>query len=394
MPWSEVSIMGLRLEFVRLAGQEGANLSALCRRFGISRPTGYKWLRRARVEPAELGERSRRPRHSPSRTDAAVEAEVVALRDAHPCWGGRKLARRLRDRGGAAVPSPSTITTILRRHGRLEPGESAKHTAFVRFEHAAPNALWQMDFKGHFACGGGRCHPLTVLDDHARFALCLAACADQRGATVRTRLVATFERYGLPARIVVDNGSPWGDGPGSPYTPLTVWLLRLGIGVGHSRPYHPQTLGKDERFHRTLKAEVVQGRAFADLAQCQAAFDRWRDLYNLERPHAALDLAVPASRYQPSPRPYPPQLPPLTYGPDDQVRRVQQGGWISFRGRAVRLPRGFAGQPVALRPTTRDGVWQVVFATQQIAELDLRASTGQVQPVNHVPEHVSAISPV
>jgi transposase InsO family protein len=394
MPWREVSTMGLRLEFVTMAGQAGANLSALCRRFGISRQTGYKWLRRARSEPAALGDRARRPHHSPARTAAEVEGEVVALRDAHPRWGGRKLARRLRDLGHAAVPAPSTVTAILRRHGRLDPAESARHKAFIRFEHPAPNALWQMDFKGHFACGSGRCHPLTVQGDHARFALCLAACGDQRGTTVAARLVPTFERYGLPARIVVDNGSPWGDGPGSPYTRFTVWLLRLGIGVGHSRPYHPQTLGKNERFHRTLKAELLQGRAFADLAHCQAAFDRWRDLYNLERPHGALDLAVPGSRYQPSPRPYPAQLPALEYGPDDQVRRVQKGGWISFRGHALRLPKAFAGQPVALRPTSRDGQWEVVFATQRIAALDLRAPRGEVQPVNHVPEHVSAVSPV
>ena len=297
-----------------LAGQEGANVRALCRGYGISAQTGYKWLARAALDPEErFADRSRRPRSSPRRTPAEVEAKVVALRCAHPRWGGRKLARRLRDLGAPRVPAPSTITAILRRHGRLDESELLTPHAMIRFERDRPNELWQMDFKGHFAHDAGRCHPLTLLDDHSRFSLCLEACANQRGATVEASLVPTFERYGLPRRMVFDNGSPWGNGPGDPYTPLGVWLLRLGIAISHSRPYHPQTLGKDERFHRSLKAEVLQGRRFRDLAHCRQAFAAWRHVYNLERPHEALDMAVPASRYRPSPRAYPPTLPAIEY---------------------------------------------------------------------------------
>ena len=249
--------MSLRAEFVMLAGQEGANVRALCRGYGISAQTGYKWLARAALDPEErFADRSRRPRSSPRRTPAEVEAKVVALRCAHPRWGGRKLARRLRDLGAPRVPAPSTITAILRRHGRLDESELLTPHAMIRFERDRPNELWQMDFKGHFAHDAGRCHPLTLLDDHSRFSLCLEACANQRGATVEASLVPTFERYGLPRRMVFDNGSPWGNGPGDPYTPLGVWLLRLGIAISHSRPYHPQTLGKDERFHRSLKASA------------------------------------------------------------------------------------------------------------------------------------------
>jgi transposase InsO family protein len=373
MPWREVSLMERRKEFVTLAQQEGAKIAALCRYFGISRKTGYKWLGRAAADASEgFADRSRRPHHSPRHTAAEVEAAVLAVRDAHPCWGGRKIERRLHDLATAAVPAASTITTILRRHGRLEAGEAAKHSAFCRFEHPHPNALWQMDFKGHFALVSGRCHPLTVLDDHSRFSLCLAACADEATATVRAHLIATFERYGLPERMSMDNGAPWGGEAGAGYTPLTVWLMRLGIRFSHSRPYHPQTQGKDERFHRTLKAEVLQGPPFRDLADCQQAFERWRAVYNLERPHEALAMEVPGQRYRVSARPYPGAAPEPEYGPGDLVRRVHDHGWISVRGRGYKLPKAFVGERVALRPTTTDGVWDVFFVVQRIAQVDLR----------------------
>jgi transposase InsO family protein len=370
--------MSLRAEFVMLASREGANVRDLCRRYGISAQAGYKWLRRARSAPEEgFADRSRRPHSSPGRTAEAVEAQVLALRQAHPSWGGRKLARRLRDLGEPRVPAASTITEILRRHERLDEAERIKHRATIRFERPQPNELWQMDFKGHFAHDAGRCHPLTLLDDCSRFSLCLEACADERGETVADRLVPTFERYGLPCCMLFDNGAPWGHGPDDRYTPLVVWLLRLGIAISHSRPYHPQTLGKDERFHRSLKAEVLQGRRFRDLEQCQSAFTAWRQVYNLERPHEALDMAVPASRYQPSARPYPASLPTIEYAAGDRVRKVQHAGRVDFMGRTWRLPRAFRGYPVAFRPTAQDGLWKVFFMTHEITQIDLRRTEDQ-----------------
>jgi transposase InsO family protein len=348
-------------------------MSELCRRFGISRKTGYKWLGRVKgAGAAGLADRSRRPRRSPGRTAAVMEAQVVELRGAHPAWGGRKLRRRLLDLGAQGVPAASTITEILRRHKRLDGAESAKHKAFTRFEHAAPNDLWQMDFKGHFATGQGRCHPLTVLDDHSRYALALAACANERTETVQMRLSALFERYGLPWRMLMDNGAPWGDSAEHRYTPLTVWLLRLGVAVSHGRPYHPQTQGKDERFHRTLAAEVLRGERMRDLEHAQQRFEAWREVYNHQRPHEALGLAVPASRYRVSPRAFPGVLPPIEYAPGLAVRKVQDRGWLSYRGREYRLPQAFKGHPVALHPTGRDGELEVLFCQHVIAHLDLR----------------------
>lgn len=373
MPWQKVSIMSLRHEFVMLARQRGANMRELCRRYGIQPRIGYKWLARYAAEgEAGLADRSRRPHASPERTLAQVEAKVVALRRKHPCWGGRKLRRRLLELGVAAVPSASTITTILHRHHLIEEGESAKHRAFVRFEHAAPNQLWQMDFKGHFATAAGRCHPLTMLDDHSRFALAVAACADERRPTVEAVMMEVFRRYGLPDRMLMDNGAPWGNDTDPPWTKLGAWLLRLGVGVTHGRPYHPQTQGKDERFHRTLNAEVIGQRAWRDLAQCQSAFDAWRHVYNAERPHEALGLATPATRYRPSHRSFPESPPAIDYGAGAIVRKVQSQGRVSFANRTWLVGKAFEGQPVALRPTAADGRYDVIFCQHKIAELDLR----------------------
>lgn len=374
MPFREVSRMDERLEFVMLASVEGSKLRALCRRFGISPTTGYKWLERWRSEGASgLRELPRRPRHSPLRSAAATEDAVLSVRAAHPAWGGRKIARRLKDLGHAAVPAPSTVTAILRRHGVDLGGFGGGERAFTRFEQPRPNALWQMDFKGHVALRAGRLHPLTVLDDHSRFSVVLAACADERTETVRTQLIAAFRRYGLPEVIITDNGSPWGDGPGSPFTPLGVWLIEQGVRISHSRPYHPQTMGKDERFHRSLKAEVLADAPFADLAAATRAFDRWRGVYNTQRPHEALDLAVPASRYQPSRRDYVETIAPFDYAPRDIVRRVQQGGRVSILGRDAKVPKAFRGKSIALRPTQKDGVFDAFFRTQIIATIDIRA---------------------
>ena len=212
MPWQEVSIVQQRREFVELAMQEGANRRELCRRFGIHPTTGYKWLGRFASE-RELADRSRRPHTSPSRTEAAVEGAVLSVRDAHPAWGARKIVRCL-ERERMAAPARSTVHEILQRHGRIVPPPGGP-AAVQRFEKPAPNLLWQMDFKGHVALGdGSRCHPLTVLDDHSRYDLCLQACADERGRTVQERLTLTFRRYGLPDAFFVDNGGPWGDSAG------------------------------------------------------------------------------------------------------------------------------------------------------------------------------------
>jgi transposase InsO family protein len=219
MPFREVSVMDQRREFVVFASFEGANVRELCRRFGISPTTGYAWLDRYREQGlAGLIEQSRRPKTSPRRTPVAVEAKVLALRDrSNNVWGGRKIRRALADRGAADIPAASTITQILRRHARLTEAGAAQHPGpWLRFERESPNELLQMDFKGHFTMHGGRCHPLTALDDHSRFNLVLAACPDEQGQTVRRHLEEAFRRYGLPLAMLMDGGSPWSDPGGEP----------------------------------------------------------------------------------------------------------------------------------------------------------------------------------
>lgn len=367
--------MSSRQEFVALACAQGANVSALCRRFGVSRKTAYKWIGRHRAGLG-LEDRSRRPGSSPNRSPGPVESLVLRLRDEHPAWGARKLKRRLEDLGHA-MPARSAVHRVLVRGGRIDPAAGAGKTPLVRFERASPNELWQMDYKGHFALVSGRCHPLTVLDDHSRYNLVLRACSDQREATVKAALADAMRRYGMPGAILADNGPPWGSyGQDGNWTKLGVWLLRLGIRLTHGRPGHPQTQGKEERFHRTLAVEAIGTRQFPGVADAQAAFDAWREVYNHRRPHDALDLATPATRYAPSPRSFTEHPAPVEYGPGDQVRRVGTDGRIGYRGKGVHVGKAFAGEPVAIRPTTADGVMAVYYAHQPIRELDLRLPEG------------------
>ena len=373
MPWKERTAMSLRLEFVKFALTDGSNIAELCRRFDISRKTGYKWIKRYRQHgDAGLADLCRRPKNSPRTTSDRLVVAILQVRKRHRAWGGRKIRKYLQNHGWQQVPAASTITAILQRNGCIDADESLKHKPWQRFEAKAPNDLWQMDYKGHFAAQKGRCHPLTVLDDHSRYSLGLEACSDEKTLTVRQRLTRIFQHYGLPKKMLMDNGSPWGSDKHHVFTPLTMWLIRQNIGIIHSRPYHPQTLGKDERFHRTFKAEIGQYCIGLSLEQCQRRFDAWRKVYNFQRPHEAIGMKVPAERYQPSCRQFKEHLPLIEYAPDDQVRKVQQGGWISFQNKQYPIPKAFWGQRVAVRPTGTDGLFDVYFCNQKIALLNVK----------------------
>lgn len=376
--------MSERLTFVRLAEQDDANISELCRQFQISRKTGYKLLARYRqAGEAGLIDRSRRPHHSPHQTPPAVVAAVLAVRAVHPAWGGRKIQRWL-TRQGLAAPSPSTITHILHQHGQLETTPFPAPVTWQRFVAERPNDLWQIDFKGGIQLIQEAVFPLSVLDDHSRYALGLFACRGalwaQQLTTVRAHLTALFIHYGLPRRILTDNGPPWGSSGQDGITALEAWWIQLGILVSHGRFYHPQTQGKVERFHGTLARELLQQPLAVDRPTCQVIFDHWRDSYNQERPHEALDLAVPIERYVPSPRPLPAVLTPLVYPPGDAVRRVNAHGVISFQHRRYFVGRGVAGQPVAVRPDPDGQRPTVYFCDQLIKVLDRKQPVGVSSP--------------
>ena len=375
MAWTTVvSSMSFRREIICLASQPGASIRALCRRFKVSEKTFYKWRRRWEAEGEKgLANRSRRPQQSPRQTAAVVENRILTLREQQPSWGARKIRKRLSDLGHADLPAASIVHRILKRNGKIDPAEAKKHQPFHRFEHEAPNQLWQMDFKGWFRTGDGRqCHPLTVLDDHSRYVVCLQSCVDQTTATVQSKLRDVFRCYGLPERMTMDNGSPWGGDDGCGYTPLTAWLIRLGIAVSHSRPYHPQTQGKDERFHRTLGVDVLNWNYFSTLHDVQQRFDPYRHIYNHERPHQALGMAVPASRYRISDRCFPETLPPIEYDVGDIVRMVQIKGYIRYRGCLFTIGKAFRGYPVVIRPTPDGTLANVYFCHQRITQIDLR----------------------
>lgn len=372
MPWQASSTEHLRQEFVALASAQAVSLAELCRRYQISRTTGYKWLNRHKLgEP--LTDRSRRPHHSPTRTPEHIATEVIALRQAHPAWGGRKIHHRLIALGQADVPAPSTITHVLRRAGLLHQSGAQPQPPWQRFEHPRPNDLWQMDFKGHIKTGSQRIDPLTVLDDHSRYNLILQSCTNCRTTTVQQHLTQTFQRYGLPLRINMDHGQPWGAPAGTTHglSRLTIWLIRLGVRISFSRIGHPQTNGKDERFHRTLVAEVLN-RPYANPAELQQAFDHWRNIYNHQRPHEALNHQPPASRYQPSPRPYPATLPEWAYGPDDQVAVVKTNGAVKFNGTTLKVSSALKDQPIAFRPAPeKDGCYHLYIGHHRFDTLNL-----------------------
>lgn len=373
MPWKETTTMSQRAEFIKEAKAEGANISSLCRAYQISRKTAYKWLKREReTGPTGLLNQSRRPKNSPKQITSEVEEQVLAVRDEHPAWGGRKIRRVLQNRGCKEVPSASTITAVLNRNAKISSEEAAKHKPFQRFEREQPNELWQMDFKGFFALqAGGYCHPLTVIDDHSRFLVGLKACPNETHLTVQNQLTAIFEQYGLPERMLMDNGSPWGDDRDHPHTIFTSWLMRLGITISHGRPYHPQTQGKDERLNRTLLTEVISRYTMATLPESQTRFDEWQYTYNYLRPHDALQLNTPGSRYVTSSRPFPAILPPVTYEPDDIIRKVDDSGKLFFNNRRFRVGKAFRHQPVALRPTESDAIFHVYFCKTKVAEINL-----------------------
>lgn len=386
MPWKKKETqIELKTEFVQLADQPTANMSQLCRRYGISRPTGYKWLKRYRSEGIQgLQERSRRPRNSPNQTSDQIEQLIVKARHEDPGWGGRKLAVHLRNQARAGeltfrpdqIPSPSTITAILDRHGLLgEADRPGRRGRWQRFEQEHPNQLWQLDFKGEFRLDDASlCYPLTLIDDHSRFCLALGAHKNQSRSGVEAQLSRVFTRYGLPRRLLCDNGPPWGAGLGwrcwGPYfTGLAVWMIRLGITVLYSRPYHPQSKGKNERFNGSLQAELLDHTEFCDHQDAEKHMQDWRTRYNTVRPHQAIDMNTPASRYQPSSRAFPEELPEITYGPEETICKVNSQGRFDFQGTTYRIGKAFSGYPLAIRASSDPHKYTVHFMHQQIRSI-------------------------
>jgi transposase InsO family protein len=381
MPFNSKTVMEQKQEFVLLASSNQISFSELCRRYNVSRVTGYKWLNRS-GEHGELGmpELSRKPHNSPLQTPLGIEQRIVALRLENPAWGAKKLYKLLeieRSKGlfSAVVPARSTINSILKRYGLISEDKTRQAKPYQRFEYEYPNELWQMDFKGDFALlNSKRCYPLTITDDHSRFNIGLFACGDEQYDTVKNLLITAFEKYGKPDTILTDNGSPWGvagqhaEEGHKVFSTFEKWLITHRIRLIHGRAYHPQTQGKEERFHRTLKDELLSRQQYKDLPHCQSNFDLWREKYNCYRPHEAIDFEVPANRYKPSLRTYENVVTEPQYQSFDVTRKVDDG-WLSFKGKPFKLGRAFSGDRVAIRPTSTDGIYEVYFYDQIVRKL-------------------------
>jgi transposase InsO family protein len=403
MPWKEQRVMSQKLEFIEKAGAPGANISALCRKYGISRQTGHKWLRRFRAQGyTGLTEQSRRPHTSPLTTAEEVIVRILELRDRHWSWGPDKISRILRRAHGEDAPSKSTVARVLQRLGRMRKRRSPVRIWRVdgrpRIEVHAPNDLWTMDFKGWWwARNRERCEPLTVRDAFSRRVLAVALLESSRIKDVRQVLQRLFERHGLPLAIQSDNGTPFVNARArGGLSKLSVWLLSLGIRLVRSRPGCPQDNGGHERMHRDL-SELERHPARTRRAQ-QRACDRWMVEFNDVRPHDALGGKTPAELYRNSERR---SLAPVvpSYPPEWEVRRVFRNGKVSINGDEVFIGTVLAGQLIGVK---REGLlrWRARFfdvdlGTIEIAPLDSVFTTnnlsvnGAVNPerATPVPSH-------
>ncbi len=392
MPWKETCAMDERIQFVADHLRQESSLSELCRFYGISRPTAYKWLERYGLYgPAGLLERSRAPKQHPNQTPAAIEERIIALRQRHPQWGPRKLLVRLEKQApDQRWPAESTVGEILKRHGLTQARRVRRQTPGYegpRHEGVSPNDVWAADFKGWFKTGDGcRVDPLTASDWKSRYLLCCHGPESTRYEHVRPEFKRTFREYGLPWAIRTDNGPPFASIGLGGLSRLSVWWVRLGIWPERIRPGHPEENGRHERIHKTLK-EAVAKPPKATLRAQQKALERFRHEYNEQRPHEALGMQTPADCYQASQRPFPERLPEIEYGPGVEVRRVRSNGQIKWAGETLFLSEALIGEPVGLRQIDNE-FWSIHFGPVPLAVYHAETCSIKRWDLHHRPQKV------
>lgn len=350
MPWPEaVPMSEIRSAFVHLVRLMKIPVAAACRRFGVSRQTGYVWLRRYDADPiAELCDRPRTPHISPARTAHEIEDAVLAVREADR-WGARKIHADLRARG-LPVPSVRTVHEILVRHGRIQHATPAD-VAPLRFERPTPNELWQVDFMQGIEVARSRFDQLTVVDDHSRYLLAMPLVTDRTMPTAWRVLWDLFGDVGLPGCILCDNGFSTNHRVPRTISWFEARLMRLGVRAAHGRPYHPQTQGKVERLHRTIREEFVAHAHRDTLENYLRDQRRWRTTYNTRRPHEALGDVPPLERWTPSTRPRPRRLPEIEYPPGAVLRRVADNGIVRWKRARILAGNGLAYETVRVVET-------------------------------------------
>jgi len=366
--------MDQRMKFVVSYLEHELPMAALCREFGISRKTGYKFVSRYIEEGIDgLKDRSRACHHHPNAVSDVLERLVLEARNNHPSWGPKKLrAWLIRRNSSIRCPASSTIGEILTRHGLTVPLRRNRKTRrydqpFVGCD--SPNSVWSADFKGWFKTGDGtRCDPLTITDNYSRYLFRCQAVRPTGYNAVKPVFEAAFREFGLPVAIRTDNGPPFATTTVGSLSRLSIWWLKLGIIPERIEPGKPAQNGRHERMHRTLKRETASPPKQTWRLQ-QKAFDHFRDEYNQKRPHEAINMLTPGDLYLPSNRPYPMILPEMTYPDDMIIRSVHSQGDLRWKNYQIYLSETLAGEVVGLRQIS-NRIWDIYFGTIRLAQLD------------------------
>jgi putative transposase len=384
MAWKERSRVDERVLLVAEYVKGERSMAELCREFGVSRKTAYKWLARYTAEgPSGLDDRSRAPLSHPHRVASVVMEAILAARRSHPHWGARKILAWLgRKQPGLALPVPSTASAVFAKYGLSRARHARRRTPPYTDPFAeadAPNRIWCADFKGDFRTGDGRrCYPLTLTDACSRMLLRCTALRSTKTVRVQPIFEAAFRELGLPDKIRTDNGTPFASRGAGGLSRLSIWWLKLGICHERIQPGHPEQNGRHERMHRTLKQETLRPPA-STLRSQQARFDGFQAEYNDERPHEALGDVPPASRYTASSKPFPRRLGQIHYPEEFTVRKVAASGRIRWRGAMVTINHALEGEWIGIEPA--DGAHNVFFGHVSLGFIDdERPELGLIRP--------------
>lgn len=380
MPWKDKTVEELRKEFVE-AAKTSNNFSSLCREFGISRKTGYKWVERSN-QSCCMSDRSHTPLHVPGRTPTEIEDAILQVRAENPEWGAKTILKVLENNGYTDLPCIRTANNILQRNNCISETESQKRQAFLRFQREHCNELWQIDFKGDFPLlDSTRCFPLDIIDDCSRY--CLGVYPKNNTLGVMQSMEQVFKEYGLPEAILSDNGGQFAGLRGG-YTRFERWLMDIDILPIHGRPLHPQTQGKIERFHRTMKNELLKRNIFIDLADADKHLQEWRMKYNKVRPHEALGMRCPADVYIPSERKYPDRIKPYEYSGSHRILKVNAKGYLRFDSKVFYLSETMTGAELELREGEGTSA-SLYYRNYKIAEIDLWSETMINRRISRLP---------
>lgn len=361
MPWKERTEVTMREEFVKRVLSHEKSKSELCREYGISRPTGDKWIKRY-LNGENLENKSKAPFRTANKTPPEMESFLVEQRKQYPAIGAVKLRRILENSGEQNLPCTSTVNAIFKRNGLITPKASDDATPYKRFEKSFPNDLWQADFKGNFPMNNGeRCHPLNVIDDCTRYNICSHPLAHENLESVVPVFTQAFKTFGLPRSLLCDNGTPWGTSQSTGFTRFEVWMMDLGILIMHGRANHPQTQGKEERYNGSMKRELLNRTQFDDWEDAMEKISAYREFYNNVRPHWALGLDVPSSRYKVSERKYPDKIEDWEYPSEYKTRRIKSTGYITVGGQGYYLSEALGDRTVAVRESSKQGCINIYY---------------------------------